>query len=87
MWRKSGNFQKCISHKLHVNRPVSAALAPAEKHKYLSAVELCHASFTPFVVSVDGALGHEALTPGFLVLGVRIMVMHVLMWINVCWFV
>ena len=49
----------------YVYRPVSAVLASAEeekKHKYLTAVELCHASFTPFVVeSFDGALGHEAL--------------------------
>ena len=29
--------------------------------KYLSAAELCHASFTIFVVSGDGALGHKAL--------------------------
>ena len=48
----------------YVNRSVSAVLATAEeekKRKYLSASELRHASFTPFVVSVDGALGHEAL--------------------------
>ena len=32
-----------------------------KKWKYLSAAELHHASFTPFVVSVDGALDHEAL--------------------------
>ena len=29
--------------------------------KHLSAVELHHASFTPFVESFDGVLGHEAL--------------------------
>jgi len=48
----------------YVNHSVSAVLATAEeekKHKYLSAAELRHASFTPFVVSVDGALGHKAL--------------------------
>ena len=48
----------------YVNRSVSAVLASAEeekKRKYLSAAELRHASFTPFVVSVDGALGHGAL--------------------------
>ena len=46
----------------YVNLPVSAILASAEeekKCKYLSAAELCHASFIPFVVSVDGALGYE----------------------------
>jgi len=32
-----------------------------KKRKYLSTVELHHASSTPFVVSVDGALGHKAL--------------------------
>ena len=40
----------------YVNRSVSAVLATAEeekKRKYLSAAELHHASFTPFVVSVD----------------------------------
>jgi len=48
----------------YVNRSVSAVLATAEeekKRKYLSAAELRHASFTPFVISADGALGHEAL--------------------------
>ena len=48
----------------YVNRSVSTILASAEeekKRKYLSAAELHHASFTPFVVSVDGALGHGAL--------------------------
>jgi len=48
----------------YVNHSVSAFLATSEeekKRKYLSAAELCHASFTPFVVSVDGTLGHEAL--------------------------
>ena len=48
----------------YADRSVSAVLASAEeekKHKYLSAAELHHASFTPFVVSVDGAFGHEAL--------------------------
>jgi len=47
----------------YVNHSVSAALTTAEekKCKYSSAAELCHASFTPFVVSADGALGHETL--------------------------
>ena len=43
---------------------MSTVLASAEgkkKHKYLSAAKMCHASFTLFVVSVDGALSHEAL--------------------------
>jgi len=47
----------------YVNHSVSAVLATAEeekKHKYLSAAESCHASFTPFVVLVDGVLGHKA---------------------------
>ena len=48
----------------YVNRSVSTVLASAEeekKRKYLSAAELCHASFTSFVVSVNGALDHGAL--------------------------
>ena len=46
----------------YVSDPVYAALAFAkEKCKYLSAAKLHHASFTPFILSVDGALGHEAL--------------------------
>jgi len=48
----------------YVNLSVSAVLATAEeekKHKYLSAAELRHASFTPFVISVDEALRHEVL--------------------------
>jgi len=39
---------------------VSAVLATAKdekKNKYLSAAELCHASFTPFFVSIDGSQG------------------------------
>ena len=69
----------------YVYCPVSAILASAEeeeKHKQLSAVELHHASFTPFVESFVGALGHEALIffntllIGCLVLGVRIIVMY-----------
>jgi len=76
----------------YVNRSVSVVLATAEeekKHKYLSAAESRHASFTPFVVSVDGALGHEALM--FLQhLAERLSCGwgksngHVLMWIHVC---
>ena len=48
----------------YVDHPVSSVLATAEeekKRKYLPAAQQCHASFTPFVVSIDGALGHEAL--------------------------
>ena len=46
----------------YVTCPVFAVLASAaeKKCKYLSAAELCHASFTPFVVSVNEELGHEA---------------------------
>ena len=43
---------------------MSTVLASAEeekKQKYLSAAELHHASFNPFVVSVEGALGHGTL--------------------------
>ena len=63
---------------------MSAVLATAEeekKHKYLTAADSRHASFTPFVVSVDGALGHEAsmfcstLLRSCLVVGVKVMVM------------
>ena len=42
---------------------VDAVLCSAEqekKRKYSAAVEERHASFTPFVVSVDGVLGHDA---------------------------
>ena len=48
----------------YVGQSVSAVLSSdkeEKKRKYLSATELHHASFTCFVVSVDGALGHEAL--------------------------
>ena len=41
--------------------PVSAVLASEKKCKYLSANELHPASFTSFVVSVEGILGHETL--------------------------
>ena len=43
----------------YINRSMSTVLASAEeekKRKYLSTAELRHASFTPFVVSVDGAI-------------------------------
>ena len=45
----------------YVNRSVAAVLASAEeekKRKYLFAAESRRASFTSFIVSVDGALGH-----------------------------
>ena len=48
----------------YVGRFVSAVLFCAEeekKCKYLSVAKLRYASFAPFVVSVDGALRHEAL--------------------------
>jgi len=51
----------------YVNHSVFAVLATAEeekKHKYLSATELCHVSFTPFVVLVDGALGYKVVLGG-----------------------
>ena len=47
----------------HVNRSVAAILASAEaekKKKYNNAANARRASFTPFVVSVDGALRLEA---------------------------
>ena len=47
----------------YVGRPVAAVLATTKeekKIKYLSAIEACHASFTPFVVSVDGAMARDA---------------------------
>ena len=46
----------------YLSRSVSAILSSAEqekKRKYLEAVEARHASLTPFVMSVDGFLGHE----------------------------
>ena len=44
----------------HVQRSVAAVLASAETEKYNNAAIARRASFTPFVVSVDGALGCEA---------------------------
>ena len=47
----------------YASRTVDAVLCSAElekKRKYSAAVEERHASFTPFVVSVDGVLGHDA---------------------------
>ena len=49
--------------KSYVQRNVEAVLSSAEhmkKMKYVVAVEARHATFTPFVVSVDGVLGREA---------------------------
>ena len=76
----------------YVNHSVSTVLASAEeekKLKYLSAAEFRNASFTPFVMSVDGALGHGDLM--FLQrLADRLSSAwgksygHVLMWIKVC---
>ena len=42
-------------------RPVSFVLVAAKEEtlKYTFAVEAFHASFTPFVVSVDGALSKD----------------------------
>ena len=47
----------------YASRTVDAVLCSAEQEKerkYLAAVEERCASFTPFVVSVDGVLGHDA---------------------------
>jgi hypothetical protein len=47
----------------HVARPVQSTLAKAEnekKTKHGDACEQRHASFTPLVISVDGALGRES---------------------------
>ena len=48
----------------YVGWSASAVLSCDEeenKQKCLSVAKLHHASFAPFVVFVDGALGHEAL--------------------------
>ena len=46
----------------YVGQSASAVLSSAvEEKKCKSTAELHHASFTSFVVSVDGALGHNAL--------------------------
>ena len=75
----------------YVNCSVSTVLASVEEEKrwkYLFATEFRHASFTPFVVSVDGALGHGALM-FFQRLADRLCSAwgksygHVLMWIKV----
>ena len=57
----------CRRHRApsHINWSVEAVLTSAElqkKRKYLRAAELHRASFTPFVLSIDGALGREALS-------------------------
>ena len=47
----------------HVNRTVDSVLASAEKEKkrkYNVAAANRHASFSPFVVSIDGYMGREA---------------------------
>ena len=47
----------------YISRSVADALVSAEeekKQKYRLATEARHASFSPFVVSVDGALGKKA---------------------------
>ena len=48
----------------YISRSVVDVFAGAEEEKkreYRLAAEACHASFSPFVVSVDGALGKEAV--------------------------
>jgi len=46
----------------YAHRTVSAVLLTAEKEKrkYTHAAQVCHASFSPFVVSVDGVMAREA---------------------------
>ena len=47
----------------YASRTVDAVLCSAEqekKRKYSAAVEERRASFTPYVVSVDGVMGHDA---------------------------
>ena len=47
----------------YTSRTVDSVLLSAEnekKKKYLDAVEARHASFTPFVTSINGVLAHEA---------------------------
>ena len=59
----------------YVNCSVAAVLASNEeekKRRYSSAAESQYAFFSPFVVSVDGAFGHEALM--FLQLAERLSV-------------
>ena len=49
----------------YLHRDVGAVLSSIEhtkKHKYSQAAETINASFTPFVVTADGALGLEAKT-------------------------
>ena len=49
----------------YTSRTVDSVLLSAEnetKKKYLDAVEARHASFTPFVTSIDGILAREANT-------------------------
>ena len=48
----------------YLSRSVGGVLAMAEeekKQKYVSAVEARRGSFSPFVVTVDGAMGPEAV--------------------------
>ena len=45
----------------YISRTVDSVLLSAENEKkYLDAVEAGHASFTPFVTSIDGVLAREA---------------------------
>ena len=45
---------------LYTSRTVDSAAENEKKKKYLDAVEARHASFTPFVTSIDGVLAREA---------------------------
>ena len=56
-----GILQFSISY---IDQPVYAIWVSAEeekKHGYLSTAKLCRASFTSFIVTVYGVLGHEAV--------------------------
>ena len=57
------NRYSTVSFTSYVKRTVEAVLQTAEqekKKKYLEAVQTRRATFSPFVVSVDGVLGREA---------------------------
>ena len=41
---------------------ILSSIEHTKKQKYSQAAEVINASFTPFVVTADGALGHEAKT-------------------------
>ena len=65
VWQPRGEalFDVCVvdpDAQSYISRSVADVLVSAEeekKRKYRSAAEAHHASFSPFVVSMDGALG------------------------------